>query len=354
MNSLSQWHLGIIKDRQVGLGSVRASDSDEHGFRWRRDDNKAGRLFARLGMIPQVRQIARQGLNDLLEDEHKIAWIKREGPPCTPENEYKYYIHPKRKLNGQAIDGHWPFNQPEALGEFLHLVLTWQSWGWGVIQTADDWRALWRLPEYFDVLQVHDRCTNGVWEQENDIYLSTLLPVAAGLISAKQSWFPTVSDDSLWHLMNRISQQVPHECSTRSADLALLMVIAEYGDQDWFLELVPLRTQYVMVECAEDELVGSRGVNRNWKDWYHRCCEQPQQWTIGDQYLAMIWERWGKYDRALYYFKRCMRATLQGSGCIPESWCGNEYHLGDGSYHNAPLVWAHSLMAQNSSLSLIN
>jgi GH15 family glucan-1,4-alpha-glucosidase len=127
---------------------------------------------------------------------------------------------------------------------------------------------------------------------------------------------------------------LPRESKTKFTDLALLSLI-------WPYDVVSDTLVEEILENVEYHLLRDRGVIRYKGDRYYNANEdgwsEEAEWTFGLSWLAIIYEKLGKHEKAKEYLEKAKAASTKKG--MPELYYSNSTKYND----NTPLGWSESL-----------
>jgi phosphorylase kinase alpha/beta subunit len=132
-----------------------------------------------------------------------------------------------------------------------------------------------------------------------------------------------------------LAAMLPRESKRKFVDLALLSLIYPYG-------VVTQPQAEDILAHVEYHLLRKRGVIRYKGDRYYNKNEdgwsEEAEWTFGLSWLAIIYARMGKDDKAHYFLEEAKK-TVTSNGAIPELYFSNSKKHNE----NTPLGWSESL-----------
>ncbi len=327
-------HLQILKSLQKRSGLFLASKagvSTGYDKSWLRDNFYETIAFEVIGDWKTVENTYRAILKILLRYEEKIDWaITRK-----PEHSYQY-IH--ARFNPETFDEFWEEwgnKQNDAIGCILFRIGELEVRQKRVIlKTEAQVRIINKLVKYLESVQYWQDPDSGVWEMEEELHASSVGACVAGLRSISR--LPRIAVP-LWLIKKgeeSLNKLLPRESEHHFTDLSLLSLIWPYG-----VVSEVQRTQ--ILENVEYYLKKDRGVIRYKGDnYYNRNPDgwsQEAEWTFGLAWLAIIYEKLGKREKAQDLLKDLIAVdTPEG---LPELYFSDSPEYNE----NTPLGWSESL-----------
>ena len=327
-------HLEILKSLQYDTGLFAASSKDvSTGYdkSWLRDNFYETIAFEVIGDWATVEKTYRAILDIFLKHEDKIDWaIKNK-----PSHSYQY-IHARF--------------HPETFNEF------WESWGnkqndavgcilfrlgeleihhkRSIIKTHEHQRIINKLVRYLGSIEYWHDPDSGMWEEGEELHASSVGACVAGLKAISK--IPSIEVPLTLIRKGQIALQglLPRESENKFVDLALLSLIWPYNETN------STQTRTIL-ENVEYHLLRERGVIRYKGDRYYNKnkdnISEEAEWTFGFAWLAIIYEKMGKIERAQEMLKQLLAIdTLFG---MPELYFSNSKQFNE----NTPLGWSESL-----------
>jgi phosphorylase kinase alpha/beta subunit len=191
------------------------------------------------------------------------------------------------------------------------------------------------LVDYLASIEYWKDPDNGVWEEYEEVHVSSIGACVAGLRSVAALPFVRIPEGLIERGEEALRTLLPRESATKFCDLAQLSLIFPYNLLDRSLESQ-------ILENIEYHLVKERGVIRYKTDkYYNRNAvdkwSEEAEWTMGFPWLAIIYARRGDREKAEYYLRRTEAVLHEGK--LPELYYSNSDKPND----NIPLGWAESL-----------
>lgn len=334
-DKLIQQHLRILEKLQASSGLFRASAKRvKTGYdkAWLRDNFYECLAFEYAGRWDVVSKTYRAILDIFLKHEYKLdaAILKK------PEKKADY-IH--ARFHPDTFDEFWEDwgnKQNDAIGAILFRIGELEAQpDFSVLETKDDRRIVQKMIDYLASIRYWEDDDNGMWEENEEIHASSVGACVAGLKAVKKLGFK-IPGGLIENGENTLNRLLPRESEGKFVDLALLSLIYPYA------VTTPEQTERIL-ENVEYHLVKDLGVLRYKTDYYYNKDlidghSQEAEWTFGLSWLAIIYERLGRRDKAKYYLRKAM-ATVNSVGEIPELYFSNSERHNE----NSPLGWSESM-----------
>lgn len=329
-------HLKILESLRAGSGLFRASRqtvSTGYDKAWLRDNFYECLAFEYAGRFDVVHQTYRAILDIFLKHEYKIDAVIRKKPENRAE-----YIH--ARYHPDTFDEFWEEwgnKQNDAVGAILFRVGELEQHpDYTIIQNANDKRILQKLIFYLESIQYWHDPDNGMWEENEEVHASSVGACVAGLKKMADLGIFEIPEGLIEKGEQTLRKLLPRESHWKSVDLALLSLIYPY-------DVVTAEEREQILENIEYHLVKDLGVLRYKTDYYYNRDtldghSQEAEWTFGLSWLAIIYERLGRKDKAKHYLRQAM-ATVNAVGEIPELYFSHTETHND----NSPLGWSESM-----------
>jgi GH15 family glucan-1,4-alpha-glucosidase len=284
-----------------------------------------------LGDFDTVYKTYRAILDIFKKHEYKIDYAIAKKPEHTHE-----YIHPR--YHPETFTEYWEEwgnKQNDSIGCILFAVGNLEKDHPGfIVESEDDRRVIQKLVWYLSTLQYWHDEDSGMWEENQEIHASSVGACVAGLKMAKLIKGVSVPDELIAKGKKTLAALLPRESKTKFTDLALLSLI-------WPYDVVPDTLVEEILENVEYHLLRDRGVIRYKGDRYYNANEdgwsEEAEWTFGLSWLAIIYEKLGKHEKAKEYLEKAKAASTKKG--MPELYYSNSTKYND----NTPLGWSESL-----------
>lgn len=328
-------HLKILEGLQYESGLFAASKkgiTTGYDKAWLRDNFYECLAFEVVGDFETVRKTYRAILDIFKKHEHKIdhAISKK------PEHTYQY-IHPR--YNPVTFDEYWEEwgnKQNDSIGCVLFKIGELEKREKGIIiKDETDIRVLQKLVWYLSTLEYWHDPDSGVWEENQEIHVSSVGACLAGLKMIAGVHGIEVPDELIKKGEEALRRMLPRESPGKFVDLALLSLI-------WPYKVVNEEETKVILENVEYHLLRKQGVIRYKGDRYYNKnpdgWSEEAEWTFGLSWLAIIYEKLGNKEKAEFFLDKA-KHTVTKDGVIPELYFSNSTKHND----NTPLGWSESL-----------
>ncbi len=330
-----QEQLNILRPLQSDSGLFSAASrgvSTGYDKAWLRDNFYTSLGFEAAGDLDTVKKVWRAILDLFLKHEEKIRWASEHKPHATWQ-----YIH--ARYHPETFEEYWEEwgnKQNDAVGAALFKLADLETQGVHVLETEDDKRIVGRLAEYLNTIQYWNDADNGVWEEYEEVHMSSVGAVVAGLKKLSELSFVKIPEGMIEKGEETLRRLLPRESATKFADLSLLSLSYPYS-------LLDKETEDRILENIEYHLVKDRGVIRYKTDRYYNKNTVDQwseeaEWTMGFPWLSIIYARRGEKEKAQYYLEQTEK-VLTADHKLPELYFSNS----DKPNENIPLAWAESL-----------
>jgi len=328
-------HLSILRALQSEGGLFYAAApgvTTGYDKAWLRDNFYTSLCFEDAGDIEVVKKVWRAILNLFLKHEDKINWAIEHKPFATWQ-----YIH--ARYQPETFEEYWEEwgnKQNDAVGAVLFKLADLELRGIHVIETEEDKRIVGRLVDYLNTIEYWDDPDNGVWEEYEEVHISSVGAVVAALKKLALLPFITIPEGMIEKGEATLKRLLPRESTTKFADLALLSLSYPY-------ELVDREMEDEILKNIEYHLVKERGIVRYKTDRYYNKnnvdgWSEEAEWTMGFAWLAIIYARRGDIERARAYLEKTEKVFTEDHK-LPELYYSNS----DKPNENIPLAWAESL-----------
>ncbi len=328
-------HLNILRALQSesGLFSAAApSVSTGYDKAWLRDNFYTSLGFEYSGDIDKIKKVWREILNLFLKHEEKINWAIEHKPHATWQ-----YIH--ARYNPETFEEFWEEwgnKQNDAVGAVLFKLADLELKGIHVLETEDDKRIVGRLVEYLNTIEYWNDSDNGVWEEYEEVHISSVGAVVAALKKISQLPYVKIPEGMIEKGEETLNRLLPRESKTKFADLALLSLSYPY-------HVISREMENIILQNIEYHLVKERGVIRYKTDKYYNKNKvdewsEEAEWTMGFPWLAIIYAERGDLEKAKYYLEKTEK-VLTTDQKLPELYFSNSEKPNE----NIPLAWAESL-----------
>ncbi len=326
-------HLKILKSLEYDSGLFAASKKGiKTGYdkAWLRDNFYECLAFEVVGDLETVRKTYRAILDVFKKYEYKIDYAISKKPAHTHE-----YIHPRyHPVTFEEYWEEWGNKQNDSIGCILFKIGELENKGIGIIATDDDRRVVQKLVWYLSTLEYWHDVDSGVWEEGQELHVSSVGACLAGLDMIKQVEGIMVPDELIKKGKQTLRRILPRESDKKFVDLALLSLI-------WPYDVVNATETSTILENVEYHLLRERGVIRYKGDQYYNKNKdgwsEEAEWTFGLSWLAIIYEKLGDVAKAKEYLEKA-RETVTKKG-LPELYFSNSTKFNQ----NTPLGWSESL-----------
>lgn len=351
-NDLIEKHLDNIRALQAPTGLFMASRSDvSTGYNkaWLRDNFYTCLAFEEVEEWQTVRQVWKAILQIFIKHKDKIDWARKNKPYATYQ-----YIH--ARYNPETFEEFWEEwgnKQNDAVGAILFKLGDLTEKGIEIVETAEEKLAVQILVDYLESIEYWQDPDNGVWEEYEELHMSSVGACVAGLKKIRSIEGINVPNYLIEKGEASLRRVLPRESTSKFSDLALLSLIYPF-------DVVDERIARQIVRKVEYHLTRERGVIRYKNDRYYNKNEdgysEEAEWCFGFSWLAIIYNQFAithpptpslitregeseksDRDKAHYYLQKAM-ATIYNDQ-IPELYYSDSPKPND----NTPLAWAESL-----------
>lgn len=333
-SELIKKHLEILKSLQYDTGLFAASSknvSTGYDKSWLRDNFYETIAFEVIGDWATVEKTYRAILDIFLKHEDKIDWAIKN------KSTHSYqYIH--ARFHPETFNEFWESwgnKQNDAVGCILfrlgELEINQKR---SIIKTHDHERIVNKLVRYLESLEYWHDIDSGMWEEGEELHASSVGACVAGLRAISKIPSIEVPITLIRKGQIALERMLPRESENKFVDLALLSLIWPYG-------VVNRDQSRTILENVEYHLMRERGLIRYKGDQYYNknkdTVSEEAEWTFGFAWLAIIYEKLGKIERAQEILKQLIAIdTLFG---MPELYFSNSSQFNE----NTPLGWSESL-----------
>lgn len=328
-------HLAILRGlrSESGLFLAAAEPGVATGYdkAWLRDNFYTSLAFEYTEDRAVVLEVWYAILDIFLQHEDKITWAAENKPYYAWQYVHARY-HPE---TFEEFWEEWGNKQNDAVGCVLFKVCELEAKGWQIVRGEDDRRILQTLAAYLGSVEYWQDPDNGVWEEYEEVHVSSVAACVAGLEAAKNIGL-TVPDEHITKGKDALMAMFPRESITKFTDLALLSVI-------WPFKQVNEADARVLLSNLEYHLKRDKGIIRYRLDRYYNKNDdgisEEAEWTMGFPWLSIIYSELGEVEQARHYFD-LSKSALDESGKLPELY----YSHTNQPNENNPLGWAESLL----------
>ena len=327
-------HIKTLTALQYGSGLFAASKKGiDTGYdkAWLRDNFYECLAFEVLGDYDTVQKLYRAILEIFKKHEYKIDSAITHKPVYTHQ-----YIHPR--YHPETFDEYWEEwgnKQNDSIGCILFKIGELEKRQKGIIvHDADDIRILQKLVWYLSTLEYWHDPDSGMWEENQELHCSSVGACVAGLEMVHSVEGVEVPVELIAKGYTVLHSILPRESLTKFVDLSLLSLI-------WPYNITNKEETSTILQNVEYHLLREHGVIRYKGDKYYNKNEdgwsEEAEWTFGLSWLAIIYEKLGNKEKALYYLELA-KETVTKKG-VPELYYSNSNRFND----NTPLGWSESL-----------
>lgn len=331
---LIEKHLHILKSLQYKSGLFAASDpevSTGYDKSWLRDNFYETIAFEVLGDWETVEKTYTAILELFLKHEQKIDWAIENKP-----TESFQYIH--ARFHPETFDEFWESwgnKQNDAVGCILfRLGELEHHHKRSLLKDENHIRIVQKLVRYLESIEYWKDRDSGMWEEGEELHASSVGACVAGLKSISRVSSITVPDYLIHYGEYALHELLPRESQQKFVDLSLLSLI-------WPYNVVTPEERDQILHNLEYHLVKVRGVIRYKGDeYYNRNPDgksEEAEWTFGLSWLAIIYEKMGRIDKAQELIKDLI--AIDTPHGLPELYFSNSSEYND----NTPLGWSESL-----------
>jgi GH15 family glucan-1,4-alpha-glucosidase len=333
-NVLNQ-HLRLLKKLQYDSGLFAASNRKvKTGYdkAWLRDNFYECLAFEKIGDYDTVIKTYRAILDIFLKHEDKIDHAIEH----KPEHRFEY-IHARYHPDTfNEFWEEWGNKQNDAIGAILFKIGKLENVkGVKILETEDDRRIIQKLVNYLATIEYWHDADSGMWEENEEVHASSIGACVAGLKMVRKYAGIKVPPEIIKGGERALRKLLPRESEKKFVDLALLSLIYPYN-------VVTKKERDQILENVSYHLVRKMGVIRYKNDHYYNKnpdgFSEEAEWTFGFSWMAIIYEKMKKWDKAEEYLELAKR-TINADKEIPELYFSNTIKYNE----NSPLGWAESL-----------
>jgi GH15 family glucan-1,4-alpha-glucosidase len=327
-------HLRILKSLQYDSGLFSASSkgvSTGYDKSWLRDNFYETLAFEIMGDWKTVEKTYRAILSIFLKYEEKIDHAIAEKPKETFKRIHARF-HPE---TFEEFWEEWGNKQNDAIGCILHRVGELEiNNKRSILKTPQHHRIINKLVKYLEAVEYWQDMDSGMWEEDEEIHASSVGACVAGLKSVARLPKIEVPMQLIRRGENALNHLLPRESERKFTDLSLLSLI-------WPYDVVTEAQRDQILQDIEYHLLKKRGIIRYKGDRYYNKnkdeVSEEAEWTFGLSWLAIIYQKMGRKDRAEELIKGLiLDDTPEG---IPELYFSNSSEYNE----NTPLGWSESL-----------
>ena len=286
-NDLIEKHLNNIRTLQSPSGLFMASRSDvSTGYNkaWLRDNFYTCLCFEKIADWEPVRRVWTSLLQIFVKHKDKIDWARKNKPYQTWQ-----YIHARyNPENFEEFWEEWGNKQNDAVGAILFKIGELEGKGIKIVETAEEKLVVQILVDYLESIEYWHDPDNGVWEEYEELHMSSVGACVAGLRKIKSVPTIKVSDYLIERGEETLRKFLPRESNSKFSDLALLSLIYPFN-------VVDEREAREIVRHVEYHLERDRGVIRYKNDRYYNKNEdgysEEAEWCFGFPWLAIIYQQ---------------------------------------------------------------
>ncbi len=245
------------------------------------------------------------------------------------------YIHARyNPENFEEFWEEWGNKQNDAVGAMLFKLGDLEEKGLKIIETPEERLIVQILVDYLESIEYWIDPDNGVWEEYEELHMSSVGACVSGLKKIRSVPTIKVSDYLVERGEETLRKFLPRESNSKFVDLALLSLIYPFN-------VVDEKQALSIVRHVEYHLERERGIIRYKNDRYYNKNEdgvsEEAEWCFGFPWLSIIYKNWGEMDKAYEYLQKSISTIYQDQ--IPELYYSDSPRAND----NIPLAWAESL-----------
>ncbi len=334
-DKLINQHLATLKALQYDSGLFAASKKDiatGYNKAWLRDNFYECLAFEVIGDFETVRKTYRAILDIFKKHEYKIDHAISKKPEHTHQ-----YIHPR--YNPETFDEYWEEwgnKQNDSIGCILFKIGELEKRQKGlIVKDEDDRRVLQKLVWYLSTLQYWQDPDSGMWEEDQELHISSVGACLAGLKEISNVSGVNVPEELIKKGEETLHAILPRESKRKFVDLALLSLM-------WPYDVLNKEETETVLQNVEYHLLRERGVIRYKGDHYYNKnpdgWSEEAEWTFGLSWLSIIYDKLGDSEKAKYFLEEAKK-TITKDGKVPELYFSNSTKHND----NTPLGWSESL-----------
>ncbi len=327
-------HVEILKSLQYDSGLFAAADKGvETGYdkSWLRDNFYETIAFEVIGDWDTVEKTYKAILEILIKHEAKIDWAIENKP-----TESYQYIHARfHPTTFEEFWESWGNKQNDAVGCILFRIGELEAHHNRTILTDEAHiRIVNKLVKYLEAIEYWKDSDSGMWEEDEELHVSSVGAVVAGLKSIQRLPQIEVPDELIHKGVTVINDMLPRESQRKFVDLAQLSLI-------WPYNVVNRHQEDQILQNIEYHLLRDRGVIRYKGDQYYNKNpdnhSEEAEWTFGLAWLSIIYQKRGESEKAFEYIKDLIASDTEEG--MPELYFSNSPEYND----NTPLGWSESL-----------
>lgn len=322
----------LIAPSGLFLAAADVGVSTGYDKSWLRDNFYEVMAFEETGDWETSKKTWHALLDIFLKHEDKIQWAIEKRPQFSYQ-----YIH--ARYNPETFEEFWEEwgnKQNDAVGCILFAVGINELRGQSVMRSDDDRRIVKRLVGYLASIEYWNDPDNGVWEEYEEVHVSSVGACVAGLEKVKEAGLVDVPDELIQKGKDSLKARLPRESKTKFTDLALLSLIFPY-------RVVDSEQERAILSNLTYHLSRDKGIVRYRNDRYYNANEdgysEEAEWTMGFPWLSIIYRERGEHEKADYWLQKSLDAR-DSEGKMPELY----FSQTDVPNENNPLGWSESLL----------
>lgn len=247
--------------------------------------------------------------------EYKIDMAIKKKPIHAYE-----YIHARfDPYTLEEYSDEWGNKQNDAIGLFIYIALNVYKINNKMIQ---------KLIKYLESVRYWEDPDNGVWEETEEIHLSSVACCYTALKLADKQGYD-VNTDMLIEAEKTVQDMFPYETLNKKPNMSALYLIFP-------LNIIKNKKDAVRLLKPITKLFRQKGMIRYDGDQYYNTGKEAE-WPMGIFWLAICYWYIGEQEIAIKLVK-AGRTLKTSEGYYPESYLTN----GEAN-DNTPLGWAHAL-----------
>lgn len=327
----------ILDSLRTHNGLYRASPSVTYNFCWVRDT-----FYEVLPYLDKDCGRYEQTYWSLLDILRKYEWKIDYHNVHKPQDKM-HFLHARYSIDtNEEVDQEWGNSQGDAYGALLFGIGMGVKAGKRIIRDDKDKEIVQKLVGYFECIEYWDLADNGVWEEEEEIHMSSVGAIVAGLKVVQD--FVFVPQWLIDKGLETINRMFPLESGKRHTDLIQLSLIYPFN-------VLTEEQSQIVIQRVKDNLLRKRGVIRYKGDSYYSTKEHDGRhlpyehffnsepaWSMGILYLGLAKLQLGEISES----KRALEWTeniMLEDGSIPEL----RYAKSDKHNENTALGWSQAL-----------
>ncbi len=354
-DNLVENHLENIRKLQSSSGLFMASRKDVgtgYNKAWLRDNFYTCLAFEEIEDWETVKKAWKALLQIFVKHKDKIDWARKNKPYQTWQ-----YIH--ARYNPETFEEFWEEwgnKQNDAVGAILFKIGDLEAKGIKIVETAEEKLILQILVDYLESIEYWHDPDNGVWEEYEELHMSSVGACVAGLKKVRMLTYIKVPDYIIERGEETLQKFLPRESNSKFTDLALLSLIYPFN-------VVDERQARQIVRHVEYHLERDRGIIRYKNDRYYNKNEdgysEEAEWCFGFPWLSIIYKQFeitplpptggplnlrgepettnSDSEKAHEYLQKSLITIYKDQ--IPELYYSDSNKPND----NTPLAWAESL-----------